>query len=237
MQPLHSTELRTRRGKLRNQRGICFSKRVSACHMHTQLCGNHRQFVEAPISDIEEALAFPDVLAPVTCTLSLAEIMGNLSKISCEVECTTRRKRVISQHLVSIFRSETDYLEPLPDCLPRLALEYSSSTSYASSSSTTSAWGTYKGSENDTSKHKKQAEKNANYTIKSTQQKESDLKPRNSDIPRSEFQTSSRSKLWKVNNIIYLQNHICVLKLYSVWFLLCHTCLVYLFFVCLLVFV
>ncbi|KAM1985520.1 hypothetical protein ACFX16_013681 [Malus domestica] len=64
------------------------------------------------------------------------------------------------------------------------ALEYSSSTSYASSSSTTSAWGTDKGSENDTSKHKKQAEKNVDCTIKSTQQKESDLKPRNF---RSEF--------------------------------------------------
>ncbi|KAM1140778.1 hypothetical protein ACFX2I_040822 [Malus domestica] len=51
----------------------------------------------------------------------------------------TRRKRVISQHLVSIFQSGTDCLEPLPDCLPSLALEYSSSTSYASSSSTTSA--------------------------------------------------------------------------------------------------
>ncbi|KAM1794585.1 hypothetical protein ACFX11_035046 [Malus domestica] len=30
--------------------------------------------------------------------------------------------------------------------------------------------------------------------------------PRNSNIPHSEFQTSSRSKLWKVNKIIYLQN-------------------------------
>ncbi|KAM2689990.1 hypothetical protein EV1_043223 [Malus domestica] len=95
MQPLHSTELRTRRGelriqrgKLRNRRGICFSKRVSICHMHTQLCGNHGQFVEGPIPDIEETLAFPDVSAPVTCTLSLAKIMGNLSKISCEVEGT-----------------------------------------------------------------------------------------------------------------------------------------------------
>ncbi|KAM2811935.1 hypothetical protein COP1_044516 [Malus domestica] len=37
MQPLHSTELRFRRGKLRNRRGICFSRRVSICHMHTQL--------------------------------------------------------------------------------------------------------------------------------------------------------------------------------------------------------
>ncbi|KAM1132247.1 hypothetical protein EV1_046300 [Malus domestica] len=90
----------------------------------------------------------------------------------------TRRKRAISQHLVSIFQSETDCLKPLPDCLPSLALEYSSSSSYASSSSTTSAWGTDKGSENDTSKHKKQAEKNADCTIKSTQQKKSDLKPR-----------------------------------------------------------
>ncbi|KAM2746622.1 hypothetical protein PS2_022189 [Malus domestica] len=128
----------------------------------------------------------------------------------------TRRKRAISQHLVLIFRSRTDCLEPLPDCLPSLGLEYSSSSFYASSSSTTSAWGTDKGSENDTSKHKKQAEKNADCTIKSTRQKESDLKPRNSHIPRSEFQTSSRSKLWKDKKIIYLQNQICVLKLYSI---------------------
>ncbi|KAM1513250.1 hypothetical protein ACFX1Z_024702 [Malus domestica] len=49
----------------------------------------------------------------------------------------TRRKRAISQHLVSIFRSGTDCLEPLPDCLPSLALEYSFSSSYVSSSSTT----------------------------------------------------------------------------------------------------
>ncbi|KAM1489013.1 hypothetical protein ACFXTO_032315 [Malus domestica] len=48
--------------------------------------------------------------------------------------CGTRRKKAISQHLVSIFRSGIDCLEPLPDCLPSLALEYSFSTSYASSS-------------------------------------------------------------------------------------------------------
>ncbi|KAM3001516.1 hypothetical protein FF2_037798 [Malus domestica] len=64
-----------------------------------------------------------------------------------------KRKRALSQHLVSIFRSGIDCLEPLLDCLPSLALEYSSSSFYASSSSTTSAWGTDKGSENDTSKH------------------------------------------------------------------------------------
>ncbi|KAM1449056.1 hypothetical protein ACFXTO_007947 [Malus domestica] len=51
-------------------------------------CGNHRQFVEAPISDIEEAFAFPNVSASITCTLSLAEITGNLSKISGDVEST-----------------------------------------------------------------------------------------------------------------------------------------------------
>ncbi|KAM0967054.1 hypothetical protein ACFX2C_022738 [Malus domestica] len=88
MQPLHSMELRTRKGKLINRRGIYFSRRVSICHMYTQLCGNHGQFVKAPIPDIEEALAFPNVSAPVTCTLSLAEITGNLLKISCEVEGT-----------------------------------------------------------------------------------------------------------------------------------------------------
>ncbi|KAM1721253.1 hypothetical protein ACFX12_022810 [Malus domestica] len=61
--------------------------------------------------------------------------------------------------------------------------------------------------------------------------------PRNFDIPHLEFQTSSRSKLWKVNKIIYLQNQVCILKLYSVWFLLSYTCHVYSLFVCLLVFV
>ncbi|KAM1024736.1 hypothetical protein ACFX2I_037878 [Malus domestica] len=53
-----------------------------------------------------------------------------------------KRKRAISQHLVSIFRSGANCLEPLPDCLPSLALEYSSSSFCAFSSSTTSAWGT-----------------------------------------------------------------------------------------------
>ncbi|KAM1736266.1 hypothetical protein COP1_014624 [Malus domestica] len=38
-----------------------FSRRVNICHMQSQLCGNHGQFVEAPIPDIEKALAFPDV--------------------------------------------------------------------------------------------------------------------------------------------------------------------------------
>ncbi|KAM2609069.1 hypothetical protein TB1_037332 [Malus domestica] len=91
MQPLHSTELRTRRGELRNWRGICFSRRVSICHMHTQLCRNHGQFVEAPIPDIEEALAFPNVLAPVTYTLSFAEITGSLSM---------RRFQISKRHLL-----------------------------------------------------------------------------------------------------------------------------------------
>ncbi|KAM1206268.1 hypothetical protein PS1_006949 [Malus domestica] len=65
-----------------------FSRRVNICHMQSQLCRNHGQFVEAPIPVIEEALAFPDMSAPVTCTVSFAEITGNLSKIFCEVEST-----------------------------------------------------------------------------------------------------------------------------------------------------
>ncbi|KAM2437616.1 hypothetical protein FF2_014475 [Malus domestica] len=124
-----------------------------------------------------------------------------LSPCSSHCRCFgTRRKRAISQHLVSIFRSGTDCLEPLPDCLLSLALEDLSSSFYASYSSTTSAWGTDKGSENDTSKHKKQTKKNAECTFKSTQQKEFDLKPKNSHIPRLEFQTQFKNKLWKVNN-------------------------------------
>ncbi|KAM2208726.1 hypothetical protein ACFXTI_024676 [Malus domestica] len=42
--------------------------------------------------------------------------------------CRTRRRKAISQLLASIFRSGTDCLEPLPDCLHGIALEYSSST-------------------------------------------------------------------------------------------------------------
>ncbi|KAM1450468.1 hypothetical protein ACFX2I_037704 [Malus domestica] len=46
MQPLHSTELRFRRGKLRNRRGICF---IQTCqhlsHAHSAY-GNHGQSVE-----------------------------------------------------------------------------------------------------------------------------------------------------------------------------------------------
>ncbi|KAM2040907.1 hypothetical protein TB1_033923 [Malus domestica] len=57
MQPLHSTELRTRRGKLSNRRAICFSRHVSISYVHAQLCENHGQFVEVPILDIEEASA------------------------------------------------------------------------------------------------------------------------------------------------------------------------------------
>ncbi|KAM1787804.1 hypothetical protein ACFX11_038167 [Malus domestica] len=67
---------------------ICFSRRVNIYHMQSHLYGNHGQFVETPIPDIEEALAFPDVSAPVTCTLSFTEITGNLSTISGEVEST-----------------------------------------------------------------------------------------------------------------------------------------------------
>ncbi|KAM1815598.1 hypothetical protein ACFX12_000094 [Malus domestica] len=65
---------------------IYFSRRVNICHMQSQLYGNHGQFVEALIPDIEEALAFPDVSVPTTCTLSLAKMTSNLSKISCGVE-------------------------------------------------------------------------------------------------------------------------------------------------------
>ncbi|KAM1007334.1 hypothetical protein COP2_004047 [Malus domestica] len=36
----------------------CFSRRVSTRHTQTQLCGNHGQFVKAPIPDIKEAPVF-----------------------------------------------------------------------------------------------------------------------------------------------------------------------------------
>ncbi|KAM2989143.1 hypothetical protein FF2_003153 [Malus domestica] len=72
----------------RYRRGNYFSRHVSICHMQSQLYINYGQFVEVPIPDIGKASAFPNVSAPVTCRLSLTKIMGNLSKISCEVEST-----------------------------------------------------------------------------------------------------------------------------------------------------
>ncbi|KAM2747050.1 hypothetical protein PS2_022573 [Malus domestica] len=64
------------------------------------------------------------------------------------------KSKSISYHAFSMSFSLSLFSSagPLPDCLPSPALEYSSSTSYAFSSSTTSTWGTDKGSENDTSK-------------------------------------------------------------------------------------
>ncbi|KAM2536721.1 hypothetical protein TB1_022134 [Malus domestica] len=117
--------------------------------------------LEKASSEIGKASAFPDVSASITCRVSFVEIKSSLLKCRFQISnrhllfqtCQCLRKRAISQHLVSIFRSGTNCLKPLLDCLPSLALEYSSSTSYASSSSTTFSWGTDKGSENDTSKH------------------------------------------------------------------------------------
>ncbi|KAM2479431.1 hypothetical protein PS1_003170 [Malus domestica] len=110
----------------------------------------------------------------------------------------TRRKRAISQHLVSIFQSGANCLEPFPDCLPSLALEYSSSSSYASVLSTTSTWGTSKGGENETSKHKKQAEKNAACTIipaEGVRTEELEKLPHSAWRTNKELQHSQRAKL------------------------------------------
>ena len=74
---LHSTELQTsKRRLLRNRRGVCFLKSWAA------------QRPRGPISEIEEAPTFLALSAPVTRTLSFAEIMGILSKTSGEVEST-----------------------------------------------------------------------------------------------------------------------------------------------------
>ncbi|KAM1535440.1 hypothetical protein TB1_013640 [Malus domestica] len=65
---------KTTRADLKNRRGVCFLKSWAA------------QRPRGPISEIKEAPAFSALSALVTCTLSLAEITGNLSKISGEVE-------------------------------------------------------------------------------------------------------------------------------------------------------
>ena len=76
--PQHDCFLKNRRGiVLRiNRRGARFLKSWAA------------QRPRGPISEIEEAPTFLALSAPVTRTLSFAEIMGILSKISGEVEST-----------------------------------------------------------------------------------------------------------------------------------------------------
>ncbi|KAM1493765.1 hypothetical protein ACFX10_025497 [Malus domestica] len=67
---------KTTKADLRNRRGVCFLKSWAA------------QRPRGPISEIEEAPTFPALSAPVTRTLSFAEILGILSKTSGEVEST-----------------------------------------------------------------------------------------------------------------------------------------------------
>ena len=67
---------KTTKADLRNRRGARFLKSWAPLRPR------------GPISEIEEALTFPALSAPVTRTLSFAEIMGILSKTSGEVENT-----------------------------------------------------------------------------------------------------------------------------------------------------
>ncbi|KAM2099404.1 hypothetical protein ACFX1T_026695 [Malus domestica] len=67
---------KTTKVDLRNRRGACFLKSWAD------------QRPREPISEIEEAPTFSALSAPVTRTLSFAEIMGILSKTSGEVEST-----------------------------------------------------------------------------------------------------------------------------------------------------
>ncbi|KAM1911924.1 hypothetical protein ACFX14_000039 [Malus domestica] len=67
-----SIKIYTRRS-FKNRKGVCFLKNWAT------------QKLRGPISEIEEAPAFSASSTPVTCTLSFAEITGNLSKIYGEV--------------------------------------------------------------------------------------------------------------------------------------------------------
>ncbi|KAM2229945.1 hypothetical protein ACFX1S_014409 [Malus domestica] len=64
---------KTSKADLRNRRDACFLKSWAA------------QRPRRPISKIKEASAFSALSAPVTCTLSFAEITAILSKISGEI--------------------------------------------------------------------------------------------------------------------------------------------------------
>ncbi|KAM1517966.1 hypothetical protein ACFX1Z_020987 [Malus domestica] len=83
----------TMRVDLRNRRGVCFFKSWAAQRPRRPIseiedtCFLKRwaaQRPRGPISEIKEAPTFPALSAPVTRTLSFAEIMGILSKISGE---------------------------------------------------------------------------------------------------------------------------------------------------------
>ncbi|KAM1467101.1 hypothetical protein ACFX2I_032244 [Malus domestica] len=69
----------------RYRRGASLFSLVSTRHTQTQLCGNHGQFVKAPIPDIKEAPVFSASSAPITRKLSFAKITGNLSKRQSQI--------------------------------------------------------------------------------------------------------------------------------------------------------
>ncbi|KAM1160871.1 hypothetical protein EV2_000038 [Malus domestica] len=82
---------------LRNRRGVCFLKSWAAQRPRRPIseieeaCFLKSWAAQRPrglISEIKETPTFPALSAPVTRTLSFAEIMGILSKISDEVEST-----------------------------------------------------------------------------------------------------------------------------------------------------
>ncbi|KAM2156908.1 hypothetical protein ACFX1R_042542 [Malus domestica] len=54
----------------------CFSRRVSTRHTQTQLCGNHGQFVKAPIPGIEEAPVFFSLVSTCHAQTQLCENHG-----------------------------------------------------------------------------------------------------------------------------------------------------------------
>ncbi|KAM2630876.1 hypothetical protein EV2_031214 [Malus domestica] len=88
--------LETTRVDLINRRGVCFLKSWAAQRPRDLRNRRGARFLKCwarqrprgPISEIEEAPTFPALSAPVTRTLSFAEIMGILSKTSGEVENT-----------------------------------------------------------------------------------------------------------------------------------------------------
>ncbi|KAM1996744.1 hypothetical protein ACFX15_029662 [Malus domestica] len=96
--------LRNRRGQLKNRRGASFLKSwacsETTTNLHFQICLHLSHATSAldgiseikeASSDIEEASAFPDMSASITCRVSFAEITGSLSK---------RRFQISKRHLL-----------------------------------------------------------------------------------------------------------------------------------------
>ncbi|KAM1568926.1 hypothetical protein ACFX10_034105 [Malus domestica] len=146
--------------------------------------------------------------------------------------CETRRKKAIGRHLDKLNKETDHHLYLVPTCR---AEETSREECCLQTQSM---------QQNESELKPKAREASTTYGLISRQR----AKPRRTRTSNHRHQSSLlflakkfpspvRDQSCGKSTRSSIHNQSCVLKLYSVWFLLCHTCHVYSLFICLLVFV